>query len=51
MADVLKLNTKMNVLFIRWNNIKAKGAAYLARALADNECLQILDASFNSFGS
>ncbi len=51
MAEVLRLNTKLLVLFIRWNSIKAKGASYLAKVLSSNENLQILDASFNSFGT
>ena len=36
---------------MRWNQIKAKGACFLCKAIQGNEALQILDLSFNSFGS
>jgi hypothetical protein len=44
-------NKHIVVLFMRWNFITSKGAINLARALGNNESLQILDASFNAFGS
>lgn len=41
----------LNALFLRWNQIRAKGGLMIARALGGNERLQIFDGSFNSFGS
>jgi len=51
LASLLRYNNNINCIFMRWNNIKAKGAQHLVRQLTDNDSLQILDASFNSFGS
>ena len=50
-GDLLTKNKHLVVLFMRWNFITSKGAMNLARALSNNESLQILDASFNAFGS
>lgn len=50
-AELIRVNNKLNVLFMRWNQIKAKGASYLCKSIQGNEVLQILDVSFNSFGS
>jgi hypothetical protein len=51
LSQLLITNCHLTVLFIRWNHFTAKGAIALAHGLSGNEGLQILDASFNAFGS
>lgn len=48
---MIRINNMINVLFLRWNQIRAKGGLLIAKALSCNERIQIFDASFNSFGS
>jgi len=48
---MLDLNSSLIALFINWNKFTAKGAVGIAQGLAKNKGLQILDASFNAFGS
>ncbi len=48
---MLVYNVTLSVLFLHWNNIKGKGATYLAQALLDNDKLLVFDSSFNSFGA
>lgn len=50
-ADMLKYNQSVTVLFLNWNKIAFKGAVLLADALSSNMGVQILDLSYNSFGS
>ena len=50
LASMLSNNNTLTVLFLHWNKIKGKGAIDLANNLMVNECLQIFDSSFNSFG-
>lgn len=42
---------KLRAILLNWNKIMGKGSIQLAMAIEDNSCLQILDCSFNSFGS
>ena len=51
MANMLKTNKSLKVLFMSWNKIRHKGGSLIAEGLAVNKGVQILDASFNSFGS
>ena len=44
-------HSKLKALLIHWNKIMGRGAVHLAKAIENNDCLQIFDASFNSFGS
>jgi hypothetical protein len=32
-AEMFRYNTKLNVFFMRWNQVKAKGALLIARSL------------------
>jgi Ran GTPase-activating protein (RanGAP) involved in mRNA processing and transport len=42
---------QIRVLLLHWNRIRGKGATQLAKAVKVNNSLQVLDASFNAFGS
>ena len=50
-ARFLEKSDMLETLLLHWNKIRAKGAIALARALKSNKSLQIIDLSFNSFGS
>ena len=41
----------LETLQLHWNKIRAKGAMSLAKSIKTNRTIQILDMSFNSFGS
>jgi hypothetical protein len=42
---------RIKALFLHWNKIMGRGAILLAKAMENNQHLQIFDVSFNSFGS
>jgi hypothetical protein len=48
---MLKLNTNLKVLFLRWNNISEKGGKKLSMALQSNVFIRIFDISFNALGT
>ena len=41
----------LETLQLHWNKIRSKGAMRIAKAIKTNQTIQILDLSFNSFGS
>ena len=41
----------LRTLLLHWNLIKGKGSIAIAKVMKRNTTLQILDASFNAFGS
>lgn len=48
---IRRRDLKLRAILLNWNKIMGKGSIQLAMAIEDNSCLQILDCSFNSFGS
>ena len=48
---IRRRDMKLRAILLNWNKIMGKGSIQLAMAIEDNSCLQILDCSFNSFGS
>ena len=42
---------KIETLQLHWNQIRAQGSMYIAKAIKSNRTVKILDVSFNSFGS
>ncbi len=50
MAQMININNTLVVLFLHWNKLKPRGGIVLAKALAKNSSLQILDLSYCSMG-
>ena len=48
---IRRRDLKLRAILLNWNKIMGKGSIQLASAIEDNSLLQILDCSFNSFGS
>jgi len=48
---IRRRDLKVRAILLNWNKIMGKGSIQLAMAIEDNQVLQILDCSFNSFGS
>lgn len=52
LAEILDTpGLNLRTLLLHWNLIKGKGSIAMAKAMKRNTTLQILDASFNAFGS
>lgn len=49
-AAMLRDNSSLVALFLRWNNIQSRGAAGICDALQNNIALKILELSFNPIG-
>lgn len=50
-ANMLKINNALSVLFLNWNLILTKGGMSLCKAIEKNDQLQVFDISFNNIGS
>lgn len=50
MSEGLSYNTSLVVLFMHWNPIGPEGGEYIAKSLADNKVLMVLDLSFCNIG-
>ena len=51
LSELLRYNKSIIALFLRWNLICAEGMIKIAEGLERNNTMQILDVSFNRFGS
>ena len=51
LGELMRYNKSISALFLRWNLICAEGMSKIAEGIERNNTIQILDVSFNRFGS
>lgn len=49
-AEMIRYNTRLEALYLKWNHIRAKGAVALFESIKNSESLLILEMAFNPIG-
>ena len=47
---MLKNNSTLKELYLRWNSIKGEGGKWVFKGLKENTTLKVIDLSYNAIG-